>query len=177
MFFRSMLVTPHHLPVRPPPHPLLTTPFHSEQLLHPLLSSILLKNVYKNSRKCGSPLWNVIPTMARNAEVSKQEENEEEEMREKQEEDGAWWFLIIDLTIVDIFLLNWVSAAIILINWCCSFAHPSIIDLTNSETHAKRFKNAQFTWNKADRLSRVQSRQTNWQTDRLNNDALKTDTV
>ena len=44
--------------------------------------------------------------MAKNAEVSKQEENEEEEMGEKQEADGAWWFLIIDLTIVDIFLCN-----------------------------------------------------------------------
>ena len=62
--------------------------------------------MYKNFRKCGYPLWNVIPTKAKNAEVSKQEENEEEEMGEKQEEDGAWWFLIIDLTIFVVFLFN-----------------------------------------------------------------------
>ena len=87
--------------------------------------------------------------MAKNAEVSKQEENEEEEIGEKQEEDGAWWFLIIDLTIVDIFLFNWINIVTMLVNWCCSYAHPSIIDLTNSETHAKRFKNAQFSWKNA----------------------------
>ena len=29
--------------------------------------------------------------------------------------------------------------------WCCSYAHPSIIDMTNSETHAKCFKDAQFS--------------------------------
>ena len=84
--------------------------------------------------------------MAKNAEVSKQEENEEEEMGEKQEKDGAGWFLIINVTIVDIFLLNWISVVTMLVNWCCSYAHPSIIDLTNSETHAKCFKNAQFSW-------------------------------
>ena len=36
-----------------------------------------------------------------------------------------------------------------LVNCCCSYAHPSIIDLTNSETHAKRFKNAQFSYKNA----------------------------
>ena len=83
--------------------------------------------------------------MAKNTEVSKQVESEEEEMGEKQEADGAWWFLIIDLTIVDIFLFNRINIVTMLVNWCCSYAHPSIIDLTNSETHAKRFKNAQFS--------------------------------
>ena len=47
--------------------------------------------------------------MAKNAEVSKQEENEEEEIGEKQEQDGAWWFLIIDMSIVNIFLLYCIS--------------------------------------------------------------------
>ena len=50
--------------------------------------------------------------MAKNAEVSKQEENEEEEIGEKQEKDGAWWFLIIDLSIVNIFLLYWISVGV-----------------------------------------------------------------
>ena len=68
--------------------------------------SIHLKNMYKNSRKCGFPLWNVIPILAKNAEVSKKEENEEEEKGKKQEEDGAWWLLIIDLAIVDVFCLT-----------------------------------------------------------------------
>ena len=50
--------------------------------------------------------------MAKNAEVSKQEENEEEEIGEKQEKDGAWWYLIIDLSIVNIFLLYWISVGV-----------------------------------------------------------------
>ena len=104
-----------------------------------------MKNVYKNSRQCEYPLWNAIPIMAKNAEVPKKEENDEGEMGEKQKEDSAWWFLIIDLTLVDIFLFNWISVVKMLVNWCCSYAHPSIIDLTNSETHAKCFKNAQFS--------------------------------
>ena len=79
--------------------------------------------------------------MAKNADVSKQEENEEEEMGEKQEEDGAWWFLIIDLTIVDIFLLNWIRVLTMLVNWCCSWAHPGKIDLTN----VKRMQNVSKT--------------------------------
>ena len=54
--------------------------------------------------------------MAKNAEVSKQEENEEEEMGEKQEEDDAWWFLIIDLTIVDISLFNWINVVTMMVN-------------------------------------------------------------
>ena len=39
-----------------------------------LVMGILLKNVYKNSRKYGYHQWNVIPIMAKNAEVSKQKE-------------------------------------------------------------------------------------------------------
>ena len=48
---------------------------------------ILLINMYKNSRRCGYPPWNVISTMAKNAQVSKQEEEEKE--------DGAWCELMI----------------------------------------------------------------------------------
>ena len=49
---------------------------------------ILLKNLYKNSRKCGSPLN---ATIAKNAGVSKQQENEEEmgEESEDEKEDGT----------------------------------------------------------------------------------------
>ena len=49
--------------------------------------------------------------MAKNAEVSKQEENEEE-IGEKQEKDGALWFLIIDLSIINIFLFYWISVVV-----------------------------------------------------------------
>ena len=56
--------------------------------------------------------------MAKNAEVSKKGEKEEEKMDEEEEvEDGAWCFLIINLTIVDLFLFKFSQWELQLYSW------------------------------------------------------------
>ena len=54
-----------------------------------IIIGIPLQHVNKKFRKCGYPQLNVIPAMAKNVEVSKQEENEEVEMGEKKKGDGT----------------------------------------------------------------------------------------
>ena len=87
--------------------------------------------------------------MAKNAEVSKEEEKVEGKVEEKEEAHGAWCFFIVTLTLVNISFLNVISFVTIQVIWSGSYAPGNIIDLANSETNVKRFKNTRFSWKNA----------------------------